>query len=962
MATTIGRVEYDVDIDGRTLPAQARKIGRDIGKSMGDGTQEAFSKEINDLGKELSRDMQKNGELAGNSFTDSMRRILQSDLGKLSDDVARAFSNTDRFKEYLDGLGGIGEGSEKLRAQMTELNEAGLLSDVMFGRLGDSMDEQVGKWKTSNDAVRELLINTEGQSREVERLTSVTDKDTESQKRWGSAMDSNNGRMSHGARQALFFTGLFAALGDEIAVLGSAAGSSMAVLGSVMLSGGIATGVAIAAFKDLGADLETLPAIIQPAAAAFQGLGDNMSAMQDALESAALKDLAPTFEKLGPLIDAMIGPLATVATSVGAVATNLVDMLTSEEGVANLTALILAAGPAFESLMSAVFNLSGALGDIFVVAIPYAQIFVDYLDRLFTDFNTWTSSLEGQNALEEWFDNGLFIMTKVGDLLAATGQALADLVTPQAVQQVGELLDNLTEFMPILGEILGVVGKLNIFGLISELLLELGKALQPILPQLGEMAELISGTLSTAFATLGPVVGQLLAALAPVVSVVLELAASLIEALLPVIGPIVTVVTALLGPFTMLLTAIMPIIEVVAGLIVALSPLIELIGALLSVALLPLQAGFAALGPVIELIAPVLDLVTGALGLLTPAIELLTDWLLELVPTYGSAEAATEGMGTSLELLGAVFTWLNDVIIQPIIKAIGAAFKWVWEVAIKPVVDFIVKAFELWGRMFKFLLDNFIMPIINNIGKLFEGLWKTFVKPAIDAIGKAWTDLYNGMIKPIADKISEIIGVVGKVIGALWKIHVQPTLDNIGRAFNDLYNGVIKPITDKIGEVVDLVGKAIGIAFEGAAAAMKGAFDGVASFFRDVFNGIISGINTVIDGLNGFGDVVGSVLGVNFDSLGRLPMLASGAVTNGPMRAIIGEAGPEAVVPLDRPLGAVNPAVRELSAFAQGKLGNTGGDIPSKVINFLAGAIVIQTLGDPEQAASAVVNRISEDL
>ena len=51
----------------------------------------------------------------------------------------------------------------------------------------------------------------------------------------------------------------------------------------------------------------------------------------------------------------------------------------------------------------------------------------------------------------------------------------------------------------------------------------------------------------------------------------------------------------------------------------------------------------------------------------------------------------------------------------------------------------------------------------------------------------------------------------------------------------------------------------------------------------------------------------------------KIGAAASGYMTNGPAVKLIGEAGPEAVVPLRRPLSQVDPSVRALSAYAQGK-------------------------------------------
>jgi hypothetical protein len=75
---------------------------------------------------------------------------------------------------------------------------------------------------------------------------------------------------------------------------------------------------------------------------------------------------------------------------------------------------------------------------------------------------------------------------------------------------------------------------------------------------------------------------------------------------------------------------------------------------------------------------------------------------------------------------------------------------------------------------------------------------------------------------------------------------------------------------------------------------------------------------------------------------------------------MIGEAGPEAVVPLNRPLSMVDPAVRWLSAIAQGK-----GPIPmasggivgaNRTINVEQNIYSPQT--DSRAVASEVVNHL----
>lgn len=99
------------------------------------------------------------------------------------------------------------------------------------------------------------------------------------------------------------------------------------------------------------------------------------------------------------------------------------------------------------------------------------------------------------------------------------------------------------------------------------------------------------------------------------------------------------------------------------------------------------------------------------------------------------------------------------------------------------------------------------------------------------------------------------------------------------------------------------------------------------------------------------------------DTSGGSTSSASGRVVYGPHMGLVGEAGPEAIVPLDRPLHLVDPAVRALSAFAQGKGMNryaSGGIVGGgRTINVHPGAIVVQSPhADPALVAEAVVDRL----
>ena len=100
--------------------------------------------------------------------------------------------------------------------------------------------------------------------------------------------------------------------------------------------------------------------------------------------------------------------------------------------------------------------------------------------------------------------------------------------------------------------------------------------------------------------------------------------------------------------------------------------------------------------------------------------------------------------------------------------------------------------------------------------------------------------------------------------------------------------------------VVDSVFRFIGSAISGSLDVIKGYFNGVLGFYKAMFNGIASLWNNTIGKLSfRFPSFVPGFGGKGFD-VPNIPMLAEGGIVTGPTLAMIGERGPEAVVPLDQ--------------------------------------------------------------
>jgi hypothetical protein len=103
----------------------------------------------------------------------------------------------------------------------------------------------------------------------------------------------------------------------------------------------------------------------------------------------------------------------------------------------------------------------------------------------------------------------------------------------------------------------------------------------------------------------------------------------------------------------------------------------------------------------------------------------------------------------------------------------------------------------------------------------------------------------------------------------------------------------------------------------------------------------------------------GSTATVHLRTTGTQNVTASGGIFFGAQSRIIGEAGPEAVVPLNRPLFMVDPAVRALSAIAQGLRAVPGQQVgpAGKVVN-VGGITVVTPTVDPGAVAQETINRL----
>ncbi|VPU87216.1 TMP repeat family [Streptococcus pneumoniae] len=380
----------------------------------------------------------------------------------------------------------------------------------------------------------------------------------------------------------------------------------------------------------------------------------------------------------------------------------------------------------------------------------------------------------------------------------------------------------------------------------------------------------------------------------------------------------------------------------------------------------------------------------------------------------GVATAATWAFNAALAVLTSPITWIIAAIAALI--AIGVLLYQNWDT----VVEFAKTAWQ--G------LCDFISGICQAIGEFFSGLW-TKLQEIFEPIGQwfgekfqqAWDAIVNifsgigewfsGVFQGAWDAIVNIFTPIGSWFGQRWA-DVTSALANIGAWFTDMFQkawtGLTNifsklgswfgerwnDVTSALSKVASWFGDIFGKAFD----AVKNAFSSIGDFFKGVWDTVKSifvnagqmvgeavggafksAVNAVLGTIenvvNGFIGMINGVLGVvrNLPGLGwvgsvstvSLPRLARGGIVDSPTIAMIGEAGKEAVVPLEntgfiQTLGrVVSSAVVNAMAGISPQGGFSGdGDIVIQIAGHEFGRVAIQEINKEHERAGQTLLKI----
>ena len=415
---------------------------------------------------------------------------------------------------------------------------------------------------------------------------------------------------------------------------------------------------------------------------------------------------------------------------------------------------------------------------------------------------------------------------------------------------------------------------------------KIGTALFPVLQSLLDMVLKFMPQVQSIFDSFAPLLIGLMDSLMPMLF-------NLVESVFPLL---VNLCEALLPSFIQITEAILPVF--VQLLDVLLPPLIKLVEAVLPIITTLLVAVMEILSPILDLLSPLLDAIMAVLSplldLLNFILQPLIDLLTFLADTLGSVLGPVfEGIGAVVGKVGESFAWLKDKASESMegmkqkIEENGGGIQGYF----KTLTDSAKQAWDMAFNKMDEITGGKLSAIKKKIEKNGGGI-KGYYKTMTDTTKQMWSNAFNKMDEITGGKLTDIKNSMSEKLTAA----------------KDTVVGIFEKIKSGITEKIELAKETI----SGIVDKIKGIFN---------FNFELPKIKMPHFSVTPSGWEIGDLLKGSIPKLG-IEWYAEGGVmekptvfgVNGNNAMVGGEAGKEAIAPIDVLQGYVAQAVASQNA------------------------------------------------
>jgi len=444
---------------------------------------------------------------------------------------------------------------------------------------------------------------------------------------------------------------------------------------------------------------------------------------------------------------------------------------------------------------------------------------------------------------------------------------------------------------------------------------------------MGGFQDMLAGMFAPVFEAFHPIVqmfqkagAELIANIVvPIAEKLAPILMKIAEAILPVAEKIFSSIGDIMNA---ILDALMPIFDVIVKLVQQLMPVFEQIWNSISGAILTIIDG---LKPVIEMIAQMAETFLPVImqmfnDFIVPLVEKLAGVFVEIVQKL--VPVFVQILETAMPIIQTIldaFMQIADAVLPAMISILDAVIPVVMKIltALKPIIDSVLKIvveqllpviIELFNKLVPIVLDlvDKLMPIVTEI----LGVVAEEILPLITDLMDALLPIIMQIIDALMPIVTDILGVAMDLLRPIFNIFAElaksilPLLTSVLK----MIEPILKPVLTIVQGIFDMI---IGI--------INGDFDKVKQGFTKIAEGLINLVIGLFEGIINLAVKALNAL-IKFLPFDPIPLvefdrvkLAEGGIVDKPTNALIGEAGPEAVVPLnsDKSMNVYSTGIEE---------------------------------------------------